>query len=168
MYFLTARCWDRFPAFASEEAKAVFWDRFNFYTQEAQFTPWVTSMVDNHYHSLGYCKIGDKLGTMMQRIHGSVAKLVNDLLPERRSPFWGDPGHQDYFDGCIRDEKQCRLAYRYTLDAERSPRPVPRLARVSPYARQYRPGGRLAPGLGTARVSGGGSVQAVSEASGLR
>jgi hypothetical protein len=52
---------------------------------------------------------------MMQRIHGSVAKLVNDLLPERRSPFWGDPGSQDYFDGCIRDEKQCRLAYRYTL-----------------------------------------------------
>jgi hypothetical protein len=52
---------------------------------------------------------------MMQRIHGSVAKLVNDLLPQRQAPFWGDPGHQDYFDGCIRDEKQCRRAYRYTL-----------------------------------------------------
>jgi len=115
VYFLTARCWDRFPAFASEQAKAVFWDRFDHYTQEAQFTPWVTSIVDNHYHSIGYCKVGEKLGTMMQRIHGSVAKLVNDLLPERRTPFWGDPGHQDYFDGCIRDEKQCRLAYRYTL-----------------------------------------------------
>ncbi len=23
--------------------------------------------------------------------------------------------NQDYFDGCIRDEKQCRRAYRYTL-----------------------------------------------------
>ena len=115
VYFITARCWDKFPAFASEEAKAVFWDRFAFYTQEAQFTPWVTSIVVNHYHSLGYCKVGEKFGTMMQRIHGSVAKLVNDLLPQRRAPFWGDPGHQDYFDGCIRDEKQCRLAYRYTL-----------------------------------------------------
>ena len=115
VYFLTARCWDSFPAFATEEAKAVFWDRFNYYTQEAQFTPWVTSIVNNHYHSLGYNKIDEKLGTMMQRIHGSVAKLVNDLLPERRSPFWGDPGSQDYFDGCIRDERQCRLAYRYTL-----------------------------------------------------
>jgi len=115
VYFITARCWDKFPAFASEEAKAVFWDRFIFYTREAQFTPWVTSIVINHYHSLGYCKDGKKFGTMMQQIHGSVAKLVNDLLPQRRSPFWGDPGHQDYFDGCIRDEKQCRRAYRYTL-----------------------------------------------------
>ena len=115
VYFLTARCWDRFPAFVSEAAKAVFWDRFDFYTHEAQFTPWVTSIVDNHYHCIGYNKLGDKIGTMMQRIHGAVAKLVNDLLPERRKPFWGDPGHQDYFDGCIRDEKQCRLAYRYTL-----------------------------------------------------
>ena len=34
---------------------------------------------------------------------------------DRRVPFWSEPGHQDYFDGCIRDEKQCRLAYRYIL-----------------------------------------------------
>ena len=52
---------------------------------------------------------------MMQRIHGSVAKLVNDLLPQRRLPFWRRSGRHDYFDGCIRDETQCRRAYRYTL-----------------------------------------------------
>ena len=52
---------------------------------------------------------------MMQKLHGSVAKLANDLLPERRLPFWEDRGHQNYFDGCIRDERQCRLAYRYVL-----------------------------------------------------
>jgi REP element-mobilizing transposase RayT len=115
VYFLTARCRDRYPAFASEEAKAVFWDRFDFYTKEFLFTPWVTSLIPNHYHSLGYCKVGKNLGIMMQRIHGSVAKLVNDLLHERRPLFWGDGGSEDYFDGCIRDEKQCRLAYRYTL-----------------------------------------------------
>jgi hypothetical protein len=115
VYFITARCWDRFPAFASDRAKAVFWDRFEFYTREAVFTPWVVSLLDNHYHLLGYCKFGEKLGPMMRKLHGSVAKLVNDLLPERRVPFWGEPGHQDYFDGCIRSEKQCRRAYRYTL-----------------------------------------------------
>ena len=87
VYFITARCWDKFPAFKSEEANAVFWDRFTFYTQEAQFTPWVTSIVVNHYHSLGYCKVGETFGTMMQRIHGSVAKLVNDLLPTCRRCF---------------------------------------------------------------------------------
>ena len=52
---------------------------------------------------------------MMKGIHGSVAKLVNDRLPQRLLPFWVDSGHQNYFDGCIRDETQCRRAYRYTL-----------------------------------------------------
>jgi len=115
VYFITARCTDRFGAFASEEAKRVFWNRFDHYTREHVFTPWVTSLMDNHYHVLGYCKLGGRLGEMMRKIHGSVAKLVNDLLEARRVPFWSGPGHRDYFDGCIRDEKQCRLAYRYTL-----------------------------------------------------
>lgn len=115
VYFITARCTDRFGAFASEEAKRVFWSRFDHYTREHLFTPWVTSLMDNHYHVLGYCKLGDRLGEMMRKIHGSVAKLVNDLLEAGRIPFWGGAGHQDYFDGCIRDERQCRLAYRYTL-----------------------------------------------------
>ncbi len=52
---------------------------------------------------------------MMQRIHGSVAKLVNDTLPERRVPFWREDGVKDYFDGCLRNELQCERAYRYTL-----------------------------------------------------
>ncbi len=41
--------------------------------------------------------------------------MVNDLLPECLTPFWYDTGKQGYFDGCIRDETQCRRAYRYTL-----------------------------------------------------
>lgn len=52
---------------------------------------------------------------MMRKLHGSVAKLVNDILPERRAPFWRTNGHSDDFDGCLRDETQCRRAYRYTL-----------------------------------------------------
>jgi hypothetical protein len=115
VYFINARCRDRFPAFASEQAKFVFWDRFDYYTNEFGFVPWVTSLIDNHYHTLVYLRVGAKLGSMMQRLHGSVAKLVNDLLPNRRVPFWREAGHRDYFDGCIRNEQQCRLAYRYTL-----------------------------------------------------
>ncbi len=115
VYFITARCRDRFPALADERAKDIFWDRFRHYTQEAGFVPWVTSLLPNHYHTLGYCRVGRALGRMMQRIHGSVAKLVNDTLDERHVPFWRSRGNRDYFDGCIRDERQCRLAYRYTL-----------------------------------------------------
>jgi REP element-mobilizing transposase RayT len=115
VYFITARCRERYPAFRSEDAKNVFWDRFNHYTAQYGFIPWVTSLLENHYHTLGYLLLGKNLGPMMQRLHGAIAKLVNDLLPERRVPFWREAGHRDYFDGCIRDEKQCRRAYKYTL-----------------------------------------------------
>lgn len=51
---------------------------------------------------------------MMRKIHGSVAKLVNDILPQRRVPFWRT-GHDDYFDGCLRDQTQFRRSHRYVL-----------------------------------------------------
>ena len=115
VYFITARCRDRYPAFEAPGAKQIFWDRFDYYTRLHGFVPWVTTLMDNHYHTLGYLRLGRDLGEMMRKIHGSVAKLVNDLLPERRVPFWWDRRDADYFDGCIRDETQCRRAYRYTL-----------------------------------------------------
>ena len=115
VYFITARCREQYPAFATEEAKAVFWDRFEHYTAKYGFVPWVTSLMDNHYHTLGYLRVGKNLSLMMQRLHGSVAKLVNDLLLDPFPKFWRDAKGKEYFDGCIRDEKQARLAFRYTL-----------------------------------------------------
>lgn len=118
VYFITARCRDQNPALKSEQAKAIFWDRFDHYTAAAGFEPWITSVLDNHYHTLGYIQTGTNLKRMMQRLHGSVAKLVNDVLEsqglERRAVFWRDQHGQEYFDGCIRNDQQFRRAYRYT------------------------------------------------------
>lgn len=114
VYFITARCRDKYPAFADERAKLLFWEQFNKYTRMFGFTHWVPSLLENHYHTLGYLLRGENLPLMMQRIHGSVAKLVNDLLVVRLVPFWIDSGKQNYFDGCIRDALQCRRAFRYT------------------------------------------------------
>jgi REP element-mobilizing transposase RayT len=115
VYFITSRCRDRFAAFATEEAKLLFWDRFQHYSEKYGFVPWITSLLDNHYHTIGYLKIGENLGPFMQKFHGSVAKLVNDTLDVRLVPFWRTAGNQDYFDGCLRDEQQATRAYRYTL-----------------------------------------------------
>jgi hypothetical protein len=54
VYFITARCKDRFRAFASEQANDIFWDRFNFYTVQYGFIPFVTTLMDNHYHTEGF------------------------------------------------------------------------------------------------------------------
>jgi REP element-mobilizing transposase RayT len=114
IYFITARCRDRFPAFASEEAKRIFEDRFEYWCKECGIISLILSVLDNHYHAMLYVKKGADLKKFMQRLHGSVAKRVNDLLPERREDFWRDSKGEEYFDGCIRDEKQCRAAFRYT------------------------------------------------------
>jgi hypothetical protein len=63
----------------------------------------------NHYHAIGYMFDGQHLAPMLQRFHGATSKLVNDLLPQRKVPFF-----DSYFDGCLRNEKQYRRAYRYT------------------------------------------------------
>ena len=115
VYFITARCREKYAAFETEAAKAVFWDRFGYHASAFGFVPWVTTLMNNHYHTLGYLRVGENLAPFMQRLHGSVAKLVNDVLPERRRDFWRDKRGKEYFDGCIRDEMQCRRAYRYTL-----------------------------------------------------
>lgn len=115
IYFITARCRDQFSAFESDRAKAIFWDRFEHYRQEFGFEPWVTSLLNNHYHTVGYLRVGINLKKFMQRLHGSVAKLVNDVLLERRADFWRDGKGEEYFDGCLRSEKQGRATYRYVL-----------------------------------------------------
>lgn len=117
IYFITARCRNGVTAFNSTEAKWVFWDRYRHYASAHGYTPIVTTLMNNHYHSLGHLRIGLQLGEMMRRFHGSVAKLVNDTLEARLVPFWNEDKRykHNYFDGCIRDERQMRRAYRYTL-----------------------------------------------------
>lgn len=119
VYFITARCRDRVRAFASESAKEMFWICFDRYTAEFGFVPWVTTLLDNHYHTIGFLQVGENLGKMMQRLHGSISKQVNDLLKVRLVPFWRDSGRQTYYDGCLRDEKQGRLTYRYVTQSTR-------------------------------------------------
>jgi len=64
VYFIIARCRDRFPALASDEAKAVFWDRFEHWSGECGFVPWVVSLLDNHYHVLGYNRTAEGLKSL--------------------------------------------------------------------------------------------------------
>jgi hypothetical protein len=115
VYFISARCRDQFPAFAAGRAKSIFWDRFDHWTRNYSFAPWVTSLVDNHYHTVGYLRDGRNLGELMRRLHGSIAKLVNDTLGARLVPFWRGKDAHDYFDGCLRNSIQGCRTYRYVL-----------------------------------------------------
>lgn len=116
IYFITSKVRDGFHAFHTDRAKEIFWDRFAHWTSHHGFEPWVVTLLSNHYHILGYLKVGANLGSMMQKLHGSVSKLVNDTLPARHLPFWRERGNRDYYDGCLRDASQLRRTYRYVLN----------------------------------------------------
>ena len=113
IYFITSKARDGAHVFRSERAKSIFWDRFTHWSKVYGFHPIITSLLSNHYHTVGYLKVGTNLGKMMPKLHGSIAKLVNDTLPNRHLPFWRTAGNQDYFDGCLRNETQLRRTYRY-------------------------------------------------------
>jgi hypothetical protein len=115
VYFITSKVRDGTALFTAPAAREIFWDRFDHYTRLHGFTPWVTTVMNNHYHTLGYLRVGEELGEMMRKIHGSVAWLVMKQTGTHHVPFWRSKGNKDYFDGCIRDVLQARRAYRYTL-----------------------------------------------------
>ena len=115
VYFITSKVRDGAHLFLSREARDVFWDRFDHYTKAHTFTPWVTTVLSNHYHTLGYLRVGKELGEMMRKLHGSVAWMTMKATGIRHVPFWRHKGNKDYFDGCIRDVLQAERAYRYTL-----------------------------------------------------
>ncbi len=115
VYFITSRVREGFAAFATEACRAIFWDRFHFYTQMHGFFPWARTLMNNHYHFVGYLRDGEQLGEMMRKLHGSVAWLVMKELGIKHVPFWREKGNKDYFDGCLRDVLQGYRATNYTL-----------------------------------------------------
>lgn len=116
VYFITSRVRDGVALFDERACRDIFWDRFTHYTNEAQFKPWVVTLMNNHYHILGYLKVGEHFGEMMRKLHGSTAWMTCQHLGVKHKPFWRERGNRDYFDGCIRDVLQATRAYRYTLN----------------------------------------------------
>src|ERR1700712_2486549 len=98
VYFITSKVRDGFRAFQNESSKLIFWNRFDHYTAMHGFVPWVTSLLDNHYHTLGYLRTGKDLGEMMRKLHGSVAWMVMKDTGANHVPFWRAKGNRDYFD----------------------------------------------------------------------
>ena len=58
VYLITARTRDGAPAFETEAAKVIFWDRFTHYASQHHFRPWIVSLLVNHYHAVGYLRVG--------------------------------------------------------------------------------------------------------------
>ena len=63
--------------------ETIFWDRFNYYAVKYGFVPWIISLLDNHYHTLGYLRIGESLRHQAQNLHlaGSQSCWIGGSAP---------------------------------------------------------------------------------------
>ena len=115
IYFITARCRDRLPAFEAEDAKLIFWRQLEIKAAEHGLTLIIASLLNNHYHLLGYLKEGDQLTPLMRGLHGSVARYVNQVTPPEKQvkPLFREATGKQYFDGAIRSPKQFDRTFRY-------------------------------------------------------
>lgn len=116
VYLVTSRTQDGTHVFRSPEAQVIFWSALEDTSKQFGLNLWVSTLMSNHYHLVFYLRFGENLGKFVQRLHGSVAKQVNDLSPARLRPFWCWKGRQTYFDGCLRDETQLRRTWAYVRD----------------------------------------------------
>jgi hypothetical protein len=73
VFFITSKVREGRAMFATEEAKLIFWDRFDYYTKLHQFIPWDATVMNNHYHFVGYMKDAQQLGEMMRKRIGRMA-----------------------------------------------------------------------------------------------
>ena len=51
VYFITSKVREGFRAFTTEEAKRIFWEKFDQYCKQHRFVPWVTTLLENQYRS---------------------------------------------------------------------------------------------------------------------
>jgi len=109
-YFLTAGTHEKQQLWFDDDRKRILFDAIEFWCEEYRCAIEAWVIFGNHYHLLGRLPKGEDLSTVVRKIHGRSATLLNKL--DRR------PGRQvwwNYWDRCIRDEGDFMAYLRYLL-----------------------------------------------------
>ena len=107
-YFLTARTYQKKKIFSTDKKKQLLINglKAEFRKQHFELVAWV--VLDNHYHiefKAGEAKV---LSKIINLIHGKTSYLVNKLDCVRDRKVF-----QNYWDHCIRDEKDYYKHFNY-------------------------------------------------------
>jgi putative transposase len=108
-YFITGAIYNKRPLLAGSEIKKQLIEllirRFDHYGW--RLDDWV--ILDNHYHLLGYSRIGKDLDRLIRSIHSQSAGFI---LTQTHSapPIWWN-----YWDYCPRNEEEYRVRQNYLL-----------------------------------------------------
>ena len=108
IYFLTARVYKKEKIINTNQKKKILLKnlRNEFYKAGYKIYAWI--ILDNHYHLEFKTKYGKKLGEMLNLIHGKTSFEINKI-----DNIKGRKIFQNYWDRCVRDEKDFYKYFNY-------------------------------------------------------
>jgi len=104
-YFITGGTHNKQRFWFDDERKQILFNAIDTWIRKFEWAVEAWVIFHNHYHLLACSRRGEDLGTIIGKIHGRSATLLNKLDGcQGRQVWW------NYWDRCIRDEKD-HLAY---------------------------------------------------------
>jgi len=108
-YFITGGTHKKQAFWLDDDRKHILLDTIKVWFNKYNWDTEVWAIFNNHYHILGYCNRGAVLSSLIRKIHGRSATLLNKLDGcQGRQVWW------NYWDRCIRSEKDF-WAYLYYI-----------------------------------------------------
>ncbi len=108
IYFLTARVYKKEKIINTNQKKKILlknlWSEF----YKAGYKIYAWTVLDNHYHIEFITRRGKDLGEMLNLIHGRTSFEINKIDGIRGRKIF-----QNYWDRCIRDEKDFYFHFNY-------------------------------------------------------
>ena len=108
LYFLTARTVEKNKLFNTEEKKKIFYKTLKDILERYNYFLHAWTILDNHYHLLMRIATGENLKFFVKDLHSLSAKRINELDDQIGRKVWFQ-----YWDRCIRDEKDFYLRFNY-------------------------------------------------------
>lgn len=107
-FFITGRCLNRTPYFASHDRKSLFCKVLQTSAKKFTVNFYAWALLDNHYHLLMKIKNSKNLLGFVKNLHANSSRLLNNFDGVAERQVW----HQ-YWDHCIRDEKDFWKHFNY-------------------------------------------------------
>ena len=110
IYFITVRTIDRIKYFNSDDKKDILSDVIHMAEKKDILSDVIHAwtILDNHYHILVEVDEGKNIPKLVNNINANSSRILNISENSRGRQVW----HQ-YFDRCIRDEKDYWMRFNY-------------------------------------------------------
>jgi putative transposase len=108
-YFITGAIYEKRHLLESTELKQLLLKQINEYFKQYDWELHHWVILDNHFHLMGKSKLGKDMTRIMQGIHGSTSKPIQETTGGVKPIWW------NYWDYCLRNDRDYVVRLNYLL-----------------------------------------------------